>query len=362
MLFGIPFEYASEFKWLWLLPVACFVLCLLNYHNRNQLRRAYSDERLLKRTTRAIKLSGQVFKACIFALLGAMLSLVLAWPLSNNAQTAVPKGTKHITAVFDVSGSMRRDVYRGVLRTANGAPPVGQHGTLLDMALHVYFDQVRRAAGGNKMGVVVFNDLAESKAPLCEDVASMIWMLKTKLPIRIGGAPGDGSDWPIGLLKAAEQLTDDFEEGKENIVFLFTDGANKGNQADLDDAVESLKALNVRLIVVGLGSTTAGAVDIYLGEKKVDVLRNRETNAIEMASLNEVALRDLVKRMPPGRAQYVHIDPLQPSSLNEDWTAKMDSGKRESTQGPIFGYFLLPVLLTVALLLGRNIKKSSDAL
>jgi hypothetical protein len=362
MFFGIPFAHAGDFRWLWLLPIICFAFCLLNHSRRNKLRRVYVAAHVLKRTTRAIKFSGQVFKACIYAAIGGVLALALAWPLSNNSQSALPKGTKHITAIFDVSGSMRRDVYRGVLATKNGAPPVGQHGTCLDMALHIYFDQVRRSAGGNKMGVVVFNDLAESKAPLCEDVAAMIWMLKTKLPIRIGGAPGDGSDWPIGLLKAAEQLTDDYEEGKENIVFLFTDGAWKSNQSDLQAAVDSLKALNMRLIVVGLGSTIPGAVDIYIGDKKVDVLRNRETNAIELASLNEAALLDLVKRMPPGRAQYIHIDPQKPSSLNEDWTAKMDSGERETTHGPIFGYFLLPVLLSVVLMLCRNLKKTSDAL
>ena len=358
------FEHLDQLKWLLPLAIATatVVFWFLNFRSRRGLRNAYANEKHLLRTARRLHLTtfSELIKLLGYNLVAVLLAFSLAWMTSTTSFDSPGVGDLRLLGAFDVSGSMRADPYRQIMPTRTGAPPVGQHGTNLEMALNIHFNQVVKAAGRNQFALITYNTESEEKTPFCEDVGAVSWLLRTKKLIGIGQAPGNGSDYNAGLAGAAREITIDYDAGKRYFVVLYSDGGWKGDAVARQKAIDNLKALKVHLIVVGLGSRTPDKIPIYLQERLIDYAPyGREPK--DSAFLDEAALLDLVKAYGAD-AEYVPMDPGSSKSLDEKWwRSKFSLKQQEEAPEPLFEYFLLPAVLVWCLLLARGKFSRTDS-
>lgn len=351
------FEYLNRLPWLLPLAIgtATGIFWWLNFRGRAGLRNAYAREEHMTRTSSRLSLMapGELFKLFGYNLVAALIALSLCWPSAKHSIDSPGVGDLRVVGAFDVSGSMRADPYRAVIPTRTGAPAVGEHGTCLQMALLIHLNQVVKAAGRNQFSMLTYNTEAEEKVPFCEDSAAVEWLLRTRQLVAVGQAPGNGSDYNAGLAGAAQKIINEYDTTKRHFVVLYSDGGWKGDATARQAAIDKLKALKVKLIVVGLGSRKPVTVPIYLGERVIDLAPYGKQPKLT-AQIDEPALLDLVKAYGPD-ATYIPMTPDSVSQINRDWWRSQFAQKQpDEAPEPLFEYFLIPAVALWALLLIRS--------
>lgn len=367
-IFGkhIHFEHPEFLAWSWLAVLLVALVLVFGYINLLVLRRSYADEAHLKRTAPKPGLAFLVAKALSYGLATFLLMVALAEPYEPNRPTVVPAGSIHLVAAFDVSNSMGAEDYRDALPTEklpDGTPikPVGYWGTRLQVAFVVFTEQVMQALPGNQIGLATYTADPWPVSPLNRDYSTLRRMMKTGW-VRIGGAPGGGSDYVQGIRASVETLREGYDPKVRNIILLFSDGglgletdAEKEEWAkEYQAAIAEVKALKAELVVVGLGSKQPQMVPVYNSEtgERLDWFPvGAPEDKKETTAIDEDALKKLVA---DAGGTYVYLDPTKPASLGVDWVNAI--GGKRVTLGKLYlgGIPLLAAMGVLVLVLSRG--------
>jgi hypothetical protein len=368
---NIQFERPEFLTFSWIAVTVIGLLVLFGFINLLLLRRSYAQEENMKRTTRTPKMIGGIGTALGYGLVAFLLMCALADPYEDNQPTMIPAGSVNLVGAFDVSNSMAAEDYRELLPTpalADGThpAPIGPWGSRLAMARALFTTQVMNALPGNEIGVAVYTADPWPISPLNRDYSTLRRMLATGW-LRIGGAPGGGSDFIEGLRISVETLRQDYDPKKRQIIVLFSDGgvnleSEKEKQEwaeSYENAVKEVKALKAEVIVVGLGSKQPQLVPIYHPQTLQRVgwfpLAAPE-NKKETTAVDTEALRKLADRVG---GKFVYIDPQSEASLNIDWVNTI-GGTRESqgkfywTSAPLLAAMVCFCLLMLRALIVRR--------
>lgn len=368
---NIQFEQPEFLTFSWIAVIVIGLLVLFGFVNLLLLRRSYAHEDNIKRTTRTPKWIGGVCTALGYGLVAFLLMVALADPFEDNQPTIIPAGSVNLVGAFDVSNSMAAEDYRDLLPTAplpdgTRPAPVGPWGSRLAMARTLFTHQVMNALAGNEIGVAVYTADPWPISPLNRDYSTLRGMLATGW-LRIGGAPGGGSDFIEGLRVAVETLRQDYDPKKRQIIVLFTDGGvsfesdkEKEEWAEnYENAIKEVKALNAEVIVVGLGSTQPQMVPVYHPQTLERIgwwpLKAPDDQK-EKTAIDADALRKLAERVG---GKFVYVDPQSEASLNIDWAntiggTKESQGKFYWTSVPLLAAMVCFCLLMLRALLARR--------
>jgi len=209
------------------------------------------------RSSDATRLAALVLRtAALLALAG-----VLAGPVSLRQPEAREAAGLDLVLALDVSPSMR------ALDTSREGEP----RTRLELAREaVGRFAARRAAEGDRVGLVLFGQTAFTRIPLTRDgdllahaleeveagVAGDATALGDALALAVRRALG-GTDVPEGASRSAEEA----RPGAGRVVVLLTDGRSNAGGVPVDLATELARSAGVRVHTVGIGSTGRVAVE-----------------------------------------------------------------------------------------------------
>jgi len=176
------------------------------------------------------------------ALAMAALAVAVAGPITRRPAAPALEFGLDLVLVLDASGSMR----------ALDAEFAGEWHTRLDLArLVVSRFGRRRAASGDRVGLVVFGDQAFTQCPLTRDGALLSASLDRVRP-GVGGentALGDALALAVKRVSARAQASPG-----TRVVVLLTDGRSNTGEIPVDVAVELARVRGVRVHTVGIGS------------------------------------------------------------------------------------------------------------
>lgn len=332
-------------------------LSYLGYSLRRKARAAYGEEKLVGRYTRPLRLAGEIAIGSLWAIAVALLVVAAAGPISKSLPTNVKSGTLQVVSVIDVSKSMAAEEYRPFMPQKNGYTPdlvPGPYGSRLDYVKLILQTQVMPAIIGNQLGVVTYSGNGFEQIPLTDDWASTKWVMDNW--IRVGNAPGGGSDYAEGLTMALAMLERDKQAGREQVIVLFSDGGFTGDEQILADAVAKIREKGIRFIIVGVGSTSPSPIPEYNKEGQLTGYF-KEEDKVSLSAREEVNLSKLVSM---SGAEYLPLDPGNGGSLKISWAASLGGSKAETKEDPIFQYPLGIALLLLTGLFIRGVLPRKD--
>lgn len=339
---------------MWLLAVvpATIAFWFFGFRMRKAARDRFGEERLVNRNTPALTLRSELLVLAGWLSVVGLLVFAAAGPVAPAAPTTAKSGTLQVIAVTDVSQSMRAEDYRSAMPPKNGLSPEmvpGPYGTRLDMVKIVIQKEVLPAVQGNEFEIVCYmgNSVAFPDFPT-DDFQTLKWIFDNW--VRIGNAPGGGSDYVEGLKEAVASFKRSPNQNMERVVVLFSDGGYTGSQEELQKVIEEMKQLNIRLVIVGVGTPDNVPIPEYspsgelTGYKK---LKEGQSTALQEANL--IALRDAVG----DKAQYVLLGP--DAKLNINWARTLAGSKTEQKDNPLDGYLVLTALTILLVLSLRGV-------
>ncbi len=334
---------------LWLLVVIPPVVALsayLAFVRKNLLRGSYGQEHLIKEASRKPSRKLAVGRAVTLFVGVALLVVALAQPSIENGKAEFPEGTTDVVVLVDVSRSMAALDYKGKM-------PSGpfDHGTRLDMARQILYNEVVPSLGANRLGIVTYAGQAFPLAFLTNDVSAVDWVMKRSLVI--SSAPGDGSAL-VQAFSMAFQIYDlDSKPGNRKVLILLSDGGNDDGLDALNAIIGQLKERNIELIVVGLGKTTPSPIPVKELSPQ-DQARSGNTEFYEVdgqtatSALDENVLRLFVNRTGGKYVRVVNNGDFSFESLAQRLEMHFRKGKQEVFMYPLsagvllvlFGWFL----------------------
>ena len=164
------------------------------------------------------------------------LLLALAGPRIVAVTPGLPVSGRDIMLALDLSGSMlKQDFFVD-----------GKAAGRIDALKHVGTELIRRRAG-DRIGLVIFAELAFAASPLSFDVAAVSRTLEEASIGLVGRSTAIGD----GLGLALKRLSD--SPAPSRIIILLSDGANNAGSTDPLGVAALAKTMGVRLYTIGLG-------------------------------------------------------------------------------------------------------------
>lgn len=322
-------------------------LWYLNFRGRQRARAEFGDEVLIGRHSKPLTARGEWFIATSWAAAITLVVLAIAGPMSTSLPTTAKSGSLQVVAVVDVSKSMGAEDYRSLMPSKDGYDPEkvpGRYGSRLDYVHKLLTKDVMPAIIGNQLGVVLYSGEGFEQITLTDDWTASTWVLDNWM--KIGNAPGGGSDYGSGMAKALEMLNRDKIDGRQQVIVLFTDGGFSGEAEELDETLEKVNDSGARLIIIGVGGRTPLPIKIYDDKGNVTGVETRDNSPVNTA-IDEAAVIALAAR---ANADYVILDPTSNGELGINWASTLGGSKTETKDKPVFQYplglaiFLLTVL------------------
>lgn len=338
---------------------AAFAFWFAGYRARQAARKAYGDSRLVDKRTKP--LSRLVEFSTLGALMTAATLLVLALcgPVLQNNPERIPNGTLQVVVVLDVSKSMLAEDYRESMPSdwsghpKDGSTGVnGPRGSRMDMAKY-QIERIMRDITGNQLGYVTYTGEGFPQAPLTTDFNALKFVLREW--VKVGNAPGGGSDYARGLKVALESFKEDHDPNKTKVIVLMSDGGFTGVPEELAEVIKEINKQGVKVVIVGIGTPGAHAIPIYQG----DLLKGymQKDGKPVTTSFEEDNLRRL-QGETNGVYHHVDID-AQSQAVNIDWASTLGGFRTELKESHIYVYFVgvamaLLTLVSLASLLSKR--------
>jgi Ca-activated chloride channel family protein len=171
--------------------------------------------------------------------------VALARPQAGERQSELVRTGRDVLVLLDLSRSM------GVSDVSNGA--VSGPSTRLAAAKQLAWD-VMSSYPGDRVGLVVFGGSAFLQLPFSSDRASLRLFLDAASPDDLGDPATDVS---AALLTAVSAFEHEGETGRR-AVLIVTDG--ESGEGDLDAAANALRAEELPVFAIGVGSAQGGPV------------------------------------------------------------------------------------------------------
>lgn len=317
-----------------------------SFVSRRKARAEFGDRKLIGRFSKPLTLRSELFLVATWVAAVSLMVVAIAGPVSKSLPTTVKSGSLQVVAVVDVSKSMGAEDYRPIMPAKDGYEPElvpGPYGSRVDFVKLLLRREVMPAIIGNQLGVVLYTGEGFEQVPLTDDWSATTWVLQNWM--KVGNAPGNGSDYAEGMGLALDMLKRDHIPGKEKVIILFTDGGFTGEQETLEKVLTRVKDENARLIIVGVGGRVDVSIPIYDDKGNVTGVETKDNQPL-LTSLDEGKVIELATLAD---SEYFILDPSSNGKLGVTWAAKLGGSKAESKEKPVYQY---PLGVAIILLFG----------
>jgi hypothetical protein len=361
---ALHFSHPDLLSWLPVIFVVTVVLLWWSFRVRMQVRDEWAEQNELSdRFNKPFNKRLEAVKAVLKLTTIVGVILAASGPVLENSPVTVRQGSMELINVLDVSNSMAAEDYRAVMpakdklddngKIVEHVPPmevVGPYGSRLDMAKYVIRTQILPQLNRNKVGIVNYTGEGFVQYDLTTDYGAVDWVFEHWM--RIGQAPGGGSDYASGLRVALNLFKDEGTDGKEKVILLWTDGGFTGNPQDLQKVLADLNQAGVRIIIVGLGSSNPTPIRLYSTEGQFTGYFQKDGQVVTTA-IDEASCQTL-KSLTGG--EYIRLDPENPK-LDITWSKAFGASQVEKHEDPAFQYPLGAAILAALGLLALGIAR-----
>jgi Ca-activated chloride channel family protein len=309
--------------------LALFIpLCLWGYF---LLRKRRQKTMTFSQTSQLKKLAGKKDEIIIDLplylrlLCMALLILTISRPQSYNVSRDIKSPGVDILLCMDTSGSMQALDFKLGHESVNRLTAVKK----------VVGDFIKKREK-DRIGLVVFGEHAFTQAPLTMD-KGLLLALVNRMEI---GMAGDKTAIGSALAIAGKRIKD--IPAKAKIIILLTDGENTAGDVTPIQAAEALKALNIKIYTIGVGSKGKAPFKVQgmFGERTI----------YQKVNLDEKTLRSIADI---GNGRYFRA--ANTKELAEiydiiDREEKTEVKVKEFFHyRELYGYFLIPSMLILLL-------------
>ena len=329
-----------------------------SFRQRLKARSDWGEEKLIERFSKPINPVYEYVRGGAIVLAWALVFLAWADPIAQNAPQTVQQGAMNLVAVVDVSKSMAAEDYRAVMpplevtnargdviKSTPADQVVGPYGSRLDIAKYVISSQIMPTLARNKVGIVNYSGEAFVQAYPTDDYDALRYVMAHFM--KIGKAPGGGSDYAAGLRTALELIKAEPQVGKQNVILLFTDGGFDGKGTDLTKVIDDIRAAGVKIIVMGVGSGAPGVpIPVYSAGGQMTGYFKKDGKVVQTA-IDEAALQSLITLTG---GELVRVDTTNPK-VQMHWDKTVGGSKMEKHEAHIYQYPLAAALSIFGLLL-----------
>ncbi len=243
-----------------------------------------------------------------------LLVVSMAGPVLPDSPVKVTQGSLQVVVVADVSKSMAAEDYRDFMPPRNGVAPravPGPYGTRLEMVKKIIGDELMPALSGNQLGIVTFMGNGWDLVDLTDDYTYIRDSMRVSM--KIGNAPGGGSDYAEGFKEALILFQQTPEKDKQKVIVLFSDGGFTGEEKNLQETIGKLQEQNIRVIILGIGGDEPQAIPLYddsTGQQVGNIQRDGKTVT---TNIDDAALTALSGKMG---GEYIRIVPASTWTLS----------------------------------------------
>jgi len=254
-------------NFLWLVPIAAFVLVVYGRQRKKAVERL-ADSNLLARLTGESR-KGRAFLKGFFLLsgLGLMIFALSGPRWGSHYQEVTQKGVD-IMILVDVSPSM----------LVEDVEP-----NRLERARREIFDFLR-VVQGDRVGLVAFSGAAFIHCPLTLDYGALQMFINVLRPDLI---PVPGTD--LGAAIETGLSAFDYKSETDRVIILITDGEDNENLGL--KAARKAAEKNVKIFVFGMGEISGGPIPSRDGKGG---FKKDQKGKLVLSRLEEESLRDIV--------------------------------------------------------------------
>lgn len=311
-----------------MLAIPIVALLILMHNNwRNKKIAALADAHLIKNVLRTTPKAINMWRNIFLISSLALLVIALCGPMYGSQAISQKQSNKEIVLCLDLSSSMN---------TTDILP------TRLDRAKQ-YANKIIDANTDVKIGLVVFAGNAYISTPLTIDAEAVklnIAAMNTSM------LPAQGTAIAKALQASAECFNLKQQAGRA--IVLITDGED--HEEGLSDVIKEISENDIKIIVAGIG--TIGGAQLYDPQTQQPKLDDK--GAAVISRLNEKILSEISDQ---AQSDLIIINSVQEavSATNAQLATLNNVGTSDSNfviQHQYFQYFLLPVILLLALYFG----------
>lgn len=330
-----------------------FFLAYAGYRGKLAARQRYGEGRLVDRFTKRVTFAKLLANATAWTFVAVLLLVAAAGPTMPESPDQVKAGTMQVIVVMDVSKSSAAEDYRGKMPGSPAGSTVaeGPSGSRIDM-IKYQIQQLMTAISGNELGIVTYQGEGFAQSDLASDFTALRFVVKSF--VKVGSAPGGGSDFARGMRTALDAFKRDFNPNKQRVIVLFSDGGFTGNAEEYAAVLAEMKKENIKLVIVGVGGTVPVPIPQYDANKGFTGYLQQK-GAVVTTTVEEGPLKDLAAATD---SEYHYIEVGQ-TSLDIRWSNTLGGTKTEPRVAHIYSYFLglALLLLTVLSLTGFSRKR-----
>lgn len=322
---------------------------------RRKGREQYGEAGLVNRYTRKPGLAAELLRLTAWVVTLALLVVAAAGPLQSDAPQRARTGSLQVVIVMDVSKSMAAEDYRGVMPGpdgTDGALVVGPHGSRLDMTKYLIVTKIMPAIQGNQIGVVTYTGSGFPQSDLTDDYVALRFVLENW--VKVGSAPGGGSDFAEGLKEAIATFKRDEDPAREKVIVLMSDGGFTGKAEDLAAVTQELAAQRIRLIIVGLGMPTAIPIPVYDAQGQLTGYFKKDDKVVTTTIEEPI----LIQLAAVTGGEYIHL--TNDKDLTIQWASTLAGSKVEPKVRHVYQYPLGVALTLLFALSLRGLIRRKD--
>jgi len=153
--------------------------------------------------------------------------------------------------------------------------------------------------------------------------------------------------------------------GESNVILLFTDGENHSKPEDLEKALEGVRRIGAKLIIVGNGSTDPSYIPLYStdGKPLYEKDGKRSYHKMSDGTIAETARNDAFMQELAASVGGTYIVAEDGRALNIDWPTSFAGSRVEIAKRYLYGPLLaaMMVILTLIWLVGPIAGRVSNA-
>lgn len=297
------------------------------------------SERFMARLAPGVSTARPMLQTGFYTFGLLLLAIALAQPECGSHTELVKRTGLDIVVALDASKSMlARDVQPSRIERAK-------------LELMTLLDELK----GDRVGIVVFAADAFIQSPLTTDYSAAKLFLRAVDPMEM---PQGGTDIGGALSLSKQVIENAGGAARDRVVVLLSDGEDFGG--DIDEALAALKALNVRVYAVGIGSETGEPIPMFNKHGEVVGYKRDDAGATVLTRLDAGALRRIAEatggeyfHQPRGVAMssiVEEIDKLQKAEFESRMTVRYEQR---------FQHFAFPgfLLLVIGMLIRPSRRK-----
>lgn len=265
------FENPEYLNFLWLIPVAIFLIAILN-NRKKKILQLFADTALISTLIPDHSSTKVRIKTALVLISLSLLIIAAANPQVGTKLQEVKQTGIDVFICLDVSLSM----------SAEDIKP-----NRLDKAKYQISNLIQKLRG-DRIGLIIFAGQAYIQFPLTTDYSAASLFLNA---VDFNSVPQQGT----AIASAINMATQSFDTAStQKAIVIITDGED--HEGDIETALENATEKGIKIYTIGLGSPDGVPIPVYDERGNLRGFKTDNSGNTVLTKLNEQVLKDIAAK------------------------------------------------------------------